>query len=310
MHIDDLDGKTHAIAAAEIQHHCVKYKGGRMVFLWANILGQDNGPTIALDLMRHAICTTPLKPGPVREPCVALLPRDVNDHDKVIIGACTKAGMKTYDLKPDEFIDPAVFNPRNFPIAIHAAQSEVFLDRFGGRSDLGQVYVNYVKSGGLLIACGDMWQFYYPGGIGKDGKLQRVARPRPFIPTELGLSIGYGLRQDPGPKFLRCVPGQDVIRFDSPIALDYIHWGHYRAAKGADSLGADFVPIAQMVDKSGKPFQGYVIALQRYKSRGSAGAEVLWFWGELLDKPCGYPLFEQMVKYAHGRRKDMFQATP
>ena len=42
------------------------------------------------------------------------------------------------------------------------------------------------------------------------------------------------------------------------------------------------------------------------KAKELAGAEVLWFWGDLLDNPRGYPLIEQVIKYAYSRRGEMF----
>ena len=310
MRLTDMADKTHGVVVATIDHKCKRYNGGRVIFMWGNILAQEIGPTIALDLMTYAICAARLEPAPTRRPCVAILPRDTAGHEKAIARACSAVELKTHTLTPEEFVDPAVFNAHNFPIAIHAVRGEYYLDRCAGRSDVGQVYVNYVKSGGLLVACGNMFQFYYAGTIGRDGKWRQKQDRELMIPDGLGFRGGHGFRSDPGPFFLKCLPDQDVVRFDSPIPLEYIHWGRYRVAQPKDELGVEFVPIAQVVDKRGKPFHGYVIALVRYKSKELADAGVIWFWGDLLDNARTYPIFDQVMKYAYGRRRAVLAASP
>ena len=306
----DGAGKEHGVVAAVVEHKCEKYRGGRVVFLWGNILAMEIGPTIALDLMSYAICTTKLKPGAAREPQAAILPRDMAEHDQAVEEACAAVGLKTHKLTPQEFADPAVFNPRNFPIAIHAVTGEYYLNRCAGRGNLWQSYVDYVKGGGFLIACGTMYQFFYAGTLAPDGKWTQKHDPAYHILSGLGLR-GAGSRiRDNRPKFLKCLPDQDIIRFDKPIPLDYLHWGKYRSIACGDTLfDVEFIPVAEVVDENGALFGGYSIAAMRYTSRQLKGAEMLWMWGDMLDDARAHPLLKQAVKYAHGRRAAMFRVA-
>lgn len=308
MHVTELDGKSRELVAAVIDHNCERYKGGRVIFLWGNMLAHELGPTIALDLMTYAICTAKLRPLPEREPAAAILPREMAGHDKAILEACTSVGMKTHRLSVEEFVDPAVFNPRNFPVAIHAVDDESFLAECAGRSDVWHVYVDYVKSGGLLVACGNMWQFFYAGTLDRSGKWTKKHDPEYLILSALGLRSGFGFGSHPGAWSLKCLPDQDIVRFESAIPVDYIHWGRYRTIAVNDASKVKLTPIAQVANSGGKPFGGYAIAHATYPGAQCAG-EVLWFWGELLNDARAYPLLDQAIKYVYGRRKSEFAET-
>lgn len=308
--LKDHAGKAHGTVVATIEHRCPRYKGGRVVFLWGNVLELESGPTIALDLMSHVIRTARLEAAPRREPRVAILPRDMGNHDQAILQACAALGLKTHRLTPEELVDPAVFHPRHFPIAIHAAGDESFLDRCAGRSEVWRCYVNYVRSGGLLVACGNMWQFYYAGTLGPKGEWRKVVDPQRTVLSELGLRGGFGFARDPGPMALRCLPGQDVVRFDPPIPLSYLHWGRYRAVAAGEMPGTEFTPLAQVTDRRGNPFGGYAIARMRYTAPEFNGGEVLWLWGDLLDNPRAHSLLGQVLRYARSRREAMFGSGP
>ena len=310
MYVTQATGDAREVVAASIDHKCERYNGGRLIFVWGNILAQEIGPTIALDLMAHAICTTRLEPATERPPRFAILPRDAAGHEEAIARACAAIGQKTHALTPEEFVDPAVFNPRNFPIAIHAVRGEYFLNQCAGRSDVWQVYVNYVRSGGFLVACGNMFQFYYAGTLGRNGKWQQKYDPEQLIPDGLGFRGNHGFSADPGPLFLTCLPDQDIVRFDSPVPLEYLHWARYRVAQPKDELKVEFVPIARVTNERGEPHHGHVIALVRYKSKELANAGVLWFWGDLLDDSRTHPIFTQAIRYAYERRKAAFLARP
>ncbi|NOZ19722.1 MAG: hypothetical protein GXP25_01400, partial [Planctomycetes bacterium] len=305
--LKDGAGKEHGIVAAEVVHNCKNFKGGRIIFLWGNILGMETGPTIALDLISHAICTTKLKAGAVREPQVAILPRDMAGHDQAIERACAAVGLRIHKVKPEEFADPAIFNPRNFPIAIHAVTGEYYLNKCAGRDNLWQVYVDYVKGGGFLIACGTMYQFYYAGTLAPNGKYTQKQDGAFHVLSGLGLKGGGSRIRDNRPKFLKCLPDQNIMRFDKPIPLEYLHWGTYRSIDKGDTLfDVEFIPIGEVVDESGNPFGGYAIAAMRYTSRELKGAEMLWMWGDMLNDARAYPLLNQAVKYAYEQRKAMF----
>ncbi|MEW6355448.1 MAG: hypothetical protein AB1696_03920 [Planctomycetota bacterium] len=310
MVLADRTGKKHGVVAGTIEHKCKEYKGGRVVFLWGNILSMDIGPTIALDLMSHAICTAPLKAGTVREPQAAVLPRDMGDHDEAIERACGGVGLKIHKLTPEEFADPAVFNPRNFPIAIHAVGGEYYLNQCAGRDNLWQTYVDYVKGGGFLIACGTMYQFYYAGALAADGKWSQKQDAMFQVLSGLGLQGGGSRVQDNRPKFLKCLPEQEIIRFEKPIPLEYLSWEIYRSISAEElQFNVEFLPIAEVVDGEGNSFGGYAIAAMRYTSRELKGAEMLWIWGDMLNDARAQTLLDQAVKYAYARRKVMFGAA-
>jgi len=304
MVLKDGAGKEHGAVAAVIEHKCREYKGGRVIFLWGNILAMETGPTIALDLMSYAICSAKLKPGAAREPMVAILPRDMGGHDKAVEQACAAAGVKAHKLTPEEFVDPAVFNPRNFPVAVHAVGGEYYLDRYAERGNLWQTYVDYVKGGGFLIACGNMYQFFYAGTLTRDGKYTQRHDGEYRILDGLGLR-GGGPRLPGGrPMFLQCLPDQDILSFKSPMPLEYLNRGCYRSIDAAESFfDRDFVPLARVVDGDGTSYGGYAAAVMRFKSRHLKGAEMLWMWGNLLNDARAHPLLTQAVRYACERRK-------
>ena len=304
----DGKGKEHGLVAAVVEHNCETYQGGRTIFLWGNILGMEIGSTIAMDLIRHAICTVKLEPGEVLEPKVAILPRDMAGHDSAIQLACSRIGLKTQVLTPEQFTDPAVFNPRNFPISIHAVRGEYYLDRCAGRSDLWQVYADYVKGGGFLVACGNMSQFFYAGTLTADGKWQQHYDSAQRVTSELGLTVVTGRIPNPRKMFLRRLPDQSIVEFDSPLALDYLNWSSYRAVDTAGMFNTEFVPLAEVTDEHGKPLGGYAIAVMRYKSRELKGAELLWLWGDLLNDGRSHSLLNQAIQYAHECRQGMLES--
>ena len=305
--LKDGSGGEHGVVAAVVEHHCPTYKGGRTIFLWGNVLAMEQGPTIALDLMRYAICTAKLQPAPTLEPRVAILPRDMAGHERAIQRACSGVGLKTQILTAEQFADPALFNPGNFPIAIHAVGGEYFLDQCAGRSNAWQVYTDYVKGGGFLVACGNMSQFFYAGTLSADGKWQQQYDPAQSVTAELGLQVVNSRIHAPPKMLLKCLPGQDIVKFESPLPLDYLHWGYYRAVAASDMLGTEFLPLAEVTDGEGQALGGHVMGIMRYNSRELRGAEMLWLWGDLLNDARAHPLLDQAVKYAHERRHAMFE---
>ena len=306
--LEDGKGQEHGLVAAIVEHNCENYEGGRTIFLWGNILGMEIGSTIALDLMRYAICTAKLEPGQMLEPKVAILPRDMAGHDQAIQVACSRIGLKTQVLTPEQFVDPAVFNSRNFPIAIHAVRNEYYLNRCAGRSDLWQVYADYVKGGGFLVACGNMSQFFYAGTLTSDGKWQQAYDPAQRVTSELGLKVVTSRIPNPRKMLLRSLPDQTIVDFSSPVPLEYLNWGSYRAVDTDDMFNTDFVPLAEVTDEQGRPLGGYAIAVMRYKSRELRGAELLWMWGDLLNDARTHPLLNQAIQYAHKCRHQMFDS--
>ncbi len=304
--LGDMTGKDHGAIAAWILHGCPRYRGGRTAFLWGNILNQDNGPEIALEFLARVIRTTPLQPTPELRPRLGILPQDCAGHDQAIERACAAIGLKPYRLTPAEFADPAVFNPVNFPLAIHAPQKEYFIDRYGARGQLWRRYVDYVRGGGFLLAAGNMWQFYYSAAVDGEGRREQTRDTKERVRQALGITVSGGRFRDGRPMFLETTAGQDIVTAGAPIPLDYLSWGVYRAIDGDGLFETEVVPLARVVDPDGNPFGDSVIALLRLTGRAAPGAEMLWFWGNLLDDERAYPLFEQALRYAYGRRKERF----
>ena len=304
--LKDRSGSSHGFPAATIEHHCERYKGGRVVFLWGNVLATPRRNVIALDLMRYAMSTVDAQDAQPRKPAIAVLPRDMAGHDAIIQRACAELDAPLKVLTPEEFADPAVFNPRNFPVAIHAVDGEDYLDVVGKRTNLWQTYVDYVKGGGFLLACGNMWQFYYAGAVDANGGWEKTRDDERRVTADLGLQVDGPRFRDARAMHLRCIPGQDILSFDAPIRVDdYLQWGAYRAMDLGLTFDAELVPIAEVVDDDGASFGKYAIAGVRFK-RILKGAELLWFWGDLLDDERTHPLFLQAVRYAYGRRKTAF----
>jgi len=315
MFLKDETGKSHGVIAAVIEHGCKRYKGGRVIFLWGNMLELEIGPSIALDLMSYAIRTARLSPTTALPPRVAVLPLDAAGHDEAIRSACSAAGLPLHMLTPEEFADPLIFNPRNFPIAIHAVAGEYYLNECAGRSNLWRTYVDYLKCGGFLVACGSMFQFYYTVSLGPDGKRTQRQDREFLVLNALELQGGGGALPGIRKMFLQCLPEQEIIRFKSPMLLDYLVPGRYRSINVQPYADAEFVPIARVTSGAGRPFANYAIALFRFKgkdfSRAFGGAEMLWLWGEMLDDKRAHPLLRRALEYARSRRAGIFrQAKP
>ncbi len=312
MVLKDGAGGEHGVIAADIEHKCKRYKGGRVIFLWGNILNTERHLPIALDLMSYALSTAKFSQRPVTARSAAILPLDMAGHDKAIAEALGAVGLKPILLSPEDFADPAVFNPVNFPIAVHAVGQEYYFSEAAGRTNLAQTYLDYVRGGGFLVACGNMFQFYYARAPGArapgartpapKGGWQQRPDPDRLIPSALGLEVCNSRFTDRRPIFLRCLPGQEIIAFKSPMRLQFSDMGRYRAVVASEMPARDFVPIADVCDERGVSLGGHVIALIRFKALESRGNEVLWFWGDLLDDTSTYPLLQQTVKYAYGRR--------
>ncbi len=304
MVLRDRTGKSHGAVAAVLEHGCEQFGPGRTVFLWSNVLALDEGLTIAMETMRYAIRAARLPEAPRREPCVAILPHDTAGRDQLIANACSRAGAACHTLSPAEFADPAVFNPRNFPVAIHAVDDEYYVDAVPGRANLWRTYVDHVKGGGFLVACGTMWQFYYAAKLAADGEWKQQADPHRKVESALRLSVTPSLFQDGRDLILECLPGQDIVTFPTPIKVTWTTWGYYRGVDRHAVLGPDVVPIARVVDAGGNTFGGYALALMRYTRGEWRGNELLWLWGNLLEAPSTHGLLDQAVYYAVQRRKD------
>ena len=153
-----------------------------------------------------------------------------------------------------------------------------------------------------------MSQFFYAGTLTADGKWQQHYDSAQRVTSELGLTVVTSRIPNPRKMFLRRLPNQSIVDFSSPLALDYLSWGQYRAVDTAGMFNTEFVPLAEVTDEHGKPLGGYAIAAMRYKSRELKGAELLWLWGDLLNDGRSRSLLNQAIQYAYERRRGMLES--
>ena len=306
MVLTDESGAVHGNVVAVIEHACERYKGGRTVFLWGNVLGLEAGSSIALEFMSHVICSTPLPTHSAVEPRIAVLPRDAAGHDDAIDNACAAVGLAPQRLTPTEFADPAVFNSSNFPIAVHAVDGEYYIEQQDQRANLWQTYADYVHGGGFLIACGTMWQFYYAGTLSGADQWRQKRDADQRVLRALGLRVDGPRMRDSRRMVLRCVAGQGIVSLQSPLPLENLSWGAYRALYPEPILGARITPVAEVVDEQGNTFGGYVMATARCRNGEYGEGEMLWLWGNLLDDARTHRLLTAALQYAYEHRRSGF----
>jgi hypothetical protein len=217
-------------------------------------------------------------------------------------------GIPSIALRPEEFVDPALFSVADYPILIYTSP-EHYLRSVNSPGDGEAVLLEYLQRGGTLLVMGPARPFTYPDDLTSADETPS-AREFALFGRRFGLDLlgpgeerggAIGFEQPPADKLtFRLEASQDVLS-GLPEQIPFPSAGdrRYRPATG-DALpaGDDFTPVLTLYDDAGKRY-GPAVALIRRHAPG-AGGNILHVWGSLLgpDFPYADTVLHQVLTKA------------
>jgi glycoprotein endo-alpha-1,2-mannosidase len=184
------------------------------------------------------------------------------------------AGLTLKELSWADVADPAIFNPRNFPIVLHAG-GEHYTGTGRVAGDVLPALQHYLTQGGFLISMPrEPFPFYYDDTSG---------RPQ-VIANQIGLPVQQGWEQPPAGARL-------IFSFDTnslpavPATAPFPAGGDLRwrpanrAAAGREDL---YLPLASLADAQGR-LLGEGIAYVEHRTPPLQGGRTLYVWMRMGD---------------------------
>lgn len=247
---------------------------------------------------------------------IALIPPQINTIE-MIRRVCKLLGLSLKVLTPGEYVNPKVFNPDNYPVAIYAG-GEYYIKSYHKTDDGEKALTSYLKNGGFLLSFGPggTWPLLYPREW--NSKTRRW-KDTIILPSQsnclsrfnakLGLFIaGTGIKigsitgfETPPPGKLTFVfnPEQTVIpSFPSQIPYPKAGDLRWRPVTGFGLPPEDkYVPILTLKDEKGKSW-GQGIAYIEHNGSKYKGAKVIYVWGTLLDTKWGKTIMSDIIAFA------------
>lgn len=193
-----------------------------------------------------------------------------------------RAGLlkRAVALTPEQMVDPAFFNPKRFPVAIHASNA-AYVHTVKQPGDGADAIVRYVKEGGTLLLCvpGAGFPLYIATGPG-------FSRGEPLT-DRVGMPIDMPLEESHPEKLVfRAAAGQTVLR-DVPVEFPWPPGDTRLRTVGKDRLpeGAKYTPIYTVYGASGKSY-GDSAGLVELPN---GGGKILFVYGLMTAAPDGGP---------------------
>ncbi len=206
-------------------------------------------------------------------------------------------GVGAFDLlnmlTPQDLVNPAVFVPSRFPIALYLG-GENYYQTVREQGDGERAMLNYVQKGGTLVVSPTQpYPFYY----------NERGTPTIFAP-KIGLPISgsgaegredylkgkevRGWERPPHGVSLRFVrnPNQQVVT-NLPQEFPFPSDGDLRWRPMVDIWSEQevrYTPVLTLVDDTGKEY-GEAIALVEFKQGELRGARILYIWHRLIANP-------------------------
>jgi hypothetical protein len=230
-----------------------------------------------------------------------LPPQSITDIAARVETVAGRFGLQVQSLTPDELV--AGLHPARYPVAVYIG-GESYVYKVKRPGDAVEALRRYIKDGGFLIVCGNVWPFYIPlDCVG--GAYQPSAQPPdpPISSGALGLNIaGPGTREfekPVEPVTFYAEPGQRIIR-ELPPSWPFPGDGEqrYRPVSGEGlAAGLTFTPILRLKGASGTDY-GPGAALVEHASGGC----VLYFWGPIVQGKLGEGILRDALLLAASRR--------
>jgi hypothetical protein len=205
----------------------------------------------------------------------------------------SKLIKKCRRLKPDDLLNPAVFQAKNLPVVLNLGGEE-YAGSIHKEGDGAEAILNYLRSGGTIaILASQPLPFFY------DGAMQQH-RVRSLTPR-MGVPIGMGFEHPPEDVSLRLHlnPDQSLLTGlprDTPFFTD----GDLRlrsVERGAVSRDAKYTPIYNVRSADAKDF-GDAACYAEFTRGEFKGARILYVWSRLLADPqLGPPIVGQVIRW-------------
>jgi glycoprotein endo-alpha-1,2-mannosidase len=208
---------------------------------------------------------------------IGVLPGFVND----VVFVLAEAGLDLKELSGEEILDPALFNPERLPVVVNAGD-ERYLQTVREKGDVDRALVQYLKSGGLLMAL--------------------TNKPFPFWLNEQRESVnsaakfGFPIRgQSPGtgPRgWVSPAEGLELVfEIDTnalaglPLTAPFPNEGDLRWRPSVrDDLPGDaaYLPLATLKDQTGADYGDGIVYIE-HTSGPLQGAKGLYVWMRMFD---------------------------
>lgn len=219
-------------------------------------------------------------------------------------------GIQVDTPKPAEFIDQALFNPANYPIAIYMGHEE-YIRTYKTENDGEDAVLNYLKNGGFLIVAGPggTYPFFYPMDYSGGKWDTKFKKPADFGRQFELFICGSGAKKGESKGF-ESPPSDEILAFKInknqkifsllPQTIPYPKEPdpRWRPVSGEGLPTEDeYIPVYNLENDSGEPY-GQGIALIKHGCADFKGASVLYFWGSLLDTQYAEGMILEAIAYA------------
>lgn len=234
-------------------------------------------------------------------------------------------GLEVSTLTPQELVDPAVFSPERYQLAVYTG-FERYVYEVASPGDGAKALLDYLGKGGTILVSGACWPFYRPLKATGDS-LEPYAGPVPQYqgPQDAWLTQAMAqLNQSPVGTFNRFlglnISGEGTVQFEAPEeplrfsvsevgrslfpslseSLPFPSSGdlRFRPASGRNlGPGVQFTAVAEAVGESGKVY-GPGICVVDHTEGPLAGGRVIYLWGTLVQGDQGRALLADAFRLA------------
>lgn len=232
--------------------------------------------------------------GPSRAP-VAFIPPHGRTHN-ALVECAQRLGLTGVDLTAKELVDPRVFTPRRFPVAVYTGDED-YLQTVSRMGDGDEALLRYLQSGGTLVVAGICRPFSYARDLTSAKPSSSPQGPWRLLGEQFELFLlgpgearpdAIGFEKPPAgvDLTLRVAPEQDAL-WDVPVAWPFPTSGdvRYRPLTAKGVAAEDRVaPLIVAQGSDGRSY-GPAAALIEHHCARFPGARVLWCWGTLLQEP-------------------------
>jgi hypothetical protein len=199
------------------------------------------------------------------------------------------AGLRVRELSWADVADPAVFNPRNFPLVVQTG-GEHYSSTGKVAGDVVPALQHYLAQGGFLISLPNgPFPFYY----------DMVSDKAAPVADRVGLPVKQGWELPPD-------GAQLTFQFDTHALLDFpakarfpsngdLRWRP--AVRDATNPGDTYVPLAWLTDANGRGY-GEGMAYVEHRTPPLQGGRSLYVWMRMSDVVGQDRLLEDVLKFA------------
>jgi len=206
-----------------------------------------------------------------------------------------KVGLlgKSVRLRARDFVNPKIFNAKNFPIAIYSDSNERYLHTVATDGDGKQALHRYLAGGGLLVLISQGPYPLYRAII--KGKEQ----PMPMA-SEIGLPVYVAFEHPPEGETVsfKLNPEQHII---TAVAAELPYPDGDQRLRPIDTKrlpeGITYIPILTAVTSDGKVY-GDAAAYLEFKEGKLKGGRILYVWSSLMTNSVyGNQILGDIVKF-------------